>query len=552
MASYPPPYPPPPPYGFDPRQQRRIMKEQARAQRAAYKLQRQAARDQRSIYLQQIRGFRRRSLLGPLLLIGFGVSLLLVRNGKLTAMQAMDYYGRWWPMLFVVAGAVLLLEWGFDQFMASLHPEAPPVGRRCLGGGAIFLLVLLSVGGAVTMGLQDHKQDLLSTFGGDKDRLAQFLGEKHESDQALDQAIASGSSISIDNPHGDVTVNGGSQDGQVHIAVHKEVYTSSDTEADRKAQQLSPQITNGTGQMTVIIPSSEGASADLTITLPDATATTITANHGDIRVTGVKAPVNVTANHGDIELSTIAGDATARINHSDSSFSAHNITGEVSLKGHVQDLNLAAIGGQVSLEGDFYGTTHLEQVQGSLRFHTSRTDLQLARLDGEAEISSDASLSVDRAAGPTLLTTRNRNITLDHMAGDVTVTNSNGSVDVTSAPPLGDVRIENRHGSVNLTLPDHLGFTVNAGTSDGSLQNEFGLPVNASGHESSLTGTVGKGGPRVKITTSHGDIDLRKALIAPLPSPPPPPPAANTIATPPHIPSKTVTVTSKGVTVEVK
>ncbi|QHN02236.1 DUF4097 domain-containing protein [Granulicella sp. WH15] len=517
MASYPPPYPPPPPYGFDPRQQRRMMKEQARAQRDAFKAQRQAVRDQRALYRQQIRGFRRRSLLGPLLLIAIGVALLLVRNGRLTATQAMNYYSRWWPMLFVVAGAVLLLEWGFDQFMASLHPDTPPVGRRCLGGGAIFLLVVLSIGGVVGMGLQDHKQDLLSAFGGDSDSLAQFLGEKHESDQALDQTISPGTSLLIDNPHGDVTVNGGSQDGLVHISAHKEIYTSSDTEADRRNQQLTPQITNGGGQMTVIVPSFDGATADLTITLPDATATTITANHGDIRVTGLKAPVNVTANHGDIELSTITGDATARINHSDSSFSAHNITGGVSLKGHVQDLNLTAISGQVSLEGDFYGTTHLEQVQGALRFHTSRTDLQLARLDGEAEISSDASLSVDRAAGPTLLTTRNRNITLDHMAGDVTVTNSNGSVDVTSAPPLGDVKIENRHGSVNLTLPDHLGFTVDAETTDGSLQNEFGLPVNEAGHQSSLTGTVGKGGPRIKITSSHGDIDLRKALIAPLP-----------------------------------
>jgi hypothetical protein len=83
-----------------------------------------------------------------------------------------------------------------------------------------------------------------------------------------------------------------------------------------------------------------------------------------------------------------------------------------------------------------------------IHFHTSRTDFQLARLDGEVEISPDSDLSADQALGPVVLTTRNRNITLDRIAGDVSVTNRNGSVDLTAAPAIGNINIEDRNGSV--------------------------------------------------------------------------------------------------------
>jgi len=64
-------------------------------------------------------------------------------------------------------------------------------------------------------------------------------------------------------------------------------------------------------------------------------------------------------------------------------------------------------------------------------------------------------------------------------------------------------------------------------------------------HHSVYNGTVGKGGPKVDIETSHGDIDLRKAVIGPLapaapiaPSAPaaPPAPAAPKAAKAPKAP----------------
>ncbi|MBS1823486.1 MAG: DUF4097 family beta strand repeat protein [Acidobacteria bacterium] len=517
MATQPPPYPPgqyPPPPQGDWRYQRRVMREQARLQRDYYRAQQQA-------YRAQMRGSRRTSIIGPLLMIAVGVVFLLIQTGHISSAFFWIWYSRWWPLLLVVVGVVMLLEWGWDNYF---HADEPGFRRRTLGGGVFALLLIFGVTGIVFSGV--HDGSWARRWHIDPDNMDQFLGDKHESDQTLAQAFPANGSLTVDNPRGDVSVSGTSDDGQIHIEVHKQVYTRSDSEADSRAQQLAPKIDTDGDTVKVSLPSIEGSRADISITVPAAAPSTVFSNRGDVRVASIKAPVNVTSNHGDITITGITGPVTARINNGDSSFSAHSVTGPVSIQGRARDLSFSEIAGTATMDGEFFGTTHLQHITGNIRFHTSRTDLRFGRLDGEVEISPNADLSVDQAIGPLTLATRNRNITLDRVAGDVSVTNRNGSVDVTSAPPLGNVTIENRNGTVGLTLPEHSGFVVQAETTNGDLENDFDLSQTGSddSNHKSYSGTVGKGGPLVRITTSQGDINLKKASIVPLPPVPPLPP----------------------------
>ena len=514
MAGYPPPYPPPPPgtpygppNGRDWKYQRRILRDQARAQRDQYRL--------------QMRGMRRGSILGPVLVILVGIVFLLVQTGRLHRDHVWEWYGHWWPLLLVLAGAVLLIEWGIDQ----VRPQDPQrlYVRRSVGGGVITLLVLLAVVGVIFKGVHDGRDSFARGFSINPDNIEEFLGNKHESDANLVEALPAGTSLSIDNPRGDVTVTGTSTDNQVHISVHKQVFSRSDSDAEEKAGRLTPQVNNNNHQLSITMPSLNGAITDITMTVPPGAASTIMANHGEVHVDSLKAPVAVTSNHGDVKLSAILGPVTAHVNNNGSSFSAHDITGPLALEGHAQDMTISDINGPVNLTGDFYGTTHLEHITSAVRFHTSRTDFQLARLDGEMEISSDG-ISADQAAGPVVLTTANRNVNLERMSGDLAVTNRNGSIDLTSAPPLGNVTVQNRNGSVNLTLPDHANFVASAETTDGSIENDFSLPRVDHEQKATMNGTVGKGGPLIRITTSQGDVSFKKASIAPLPIRPPMPP----------------------------
>ncbi len=532
MASYPPPTPPPGPpgspsgglppggsagfpYGSDPRYQRRMLREQVR-------MQRKQLRAQRDLYRAQSRGGRRGSVVGPLLIVGLGIASLLVQTGRMDAHRLAAWYGVWWPLLFIGVGVLLVAEWLLDR---GLHRDAEQTfRRRSLGGGSVAILVLLGVAGIAANAFHEGAGRILAHgFNLNQDNIDEFLGEKHESDQTLVRSIPAGASLNLTNPRGDVTVSGTSEDGQMHVDLHREVYTRSDSEAASRAQQFVPQIATSAAVVSVGLPALEGSRGDLTVTVPGGTAVTINANHGDVKITAIKAAVTVLANHGDVDVSAITGSVTAHVNNGGSSFSAHSISGGVSVEGHASDLTLSEIGGPVTMNGEFFGTTHLEHISAPLRFHTSRTEFALARLDGQVDISSD-DLSADRGLGPVVLTTRSHNVNLQGMAGDVTVTDRNGSVDLTSAPPMGNVTVENRNGTVKLTVPEQAGFTVDAQTTDGEVEDDFALNTREMNSRKTITGSVGGGGPMVRINTSQGDISLRKAAVAPLPPAPPKPP----------------------------
>ena len=333
MAGYPPPYPPPPPGDW--RSHRRMQRQMARAQA-------DLLRAQRSAYRRSLRG--RGSIAGPILIIVLGVAFLLVQTGRLPGETLWRWYGHWWPLILVGVGCILLLEWGLDRFFSTGSPA-----RRVTSGGVVLLVILLAIAGVVFSpaggrGYSFFVHNLDLSPG----NLNELFGDKHESDQSLVQALASGASLSINNPRGDVTVSGTSNDGQLHLTIHKEVYSRSDSDASNKAQQLSPKFSQTGGGLSLTLPSLEGTRADLTVTIPATVALTATADHGDIHVNSVNAAVTVYANHGDVETGTITGPLAVHINNSDSSFSGHGITGPMTVEGRAHDISLSNLKGPLS------------------------------------------------------------------------------------------------------------------------------------------------------------------------------------------------------------
>ncbi len=500
MASY------PPPFSNDPRTQRQYLRDQARLQRI------------------QLRGMRRTSVIGPVLLITVGVIFLLVQIGRLPATALWFWFARWWPLLLVLFGFIRLFEWLLDQ-RARANANGTLTPQRSLGIGVSFLLALLVIAGVASSIARNKAGHLLGpNFEINGDNIEQFLGDKHESTQTLGEPCPPGTSVTINNARGNVTISGTSDDNLLHATASNQVFTRSDSDAAAKARQMAVRVDHVGNQISVTVPSVDSGRSDVTITLPTGTPVTGSANHGDIQVHSLRAPVTVTANHGDIDLSGIAGPVAAHINNAGSSLSAHNITGPLQVEGRSLDLTLSDLQGPVSLQGDFFGTTHLERISAPVSFHTSRTDLQFIRLDGELEISQNADLTASQLLGPVVLNTRNRNINLERVAGPLTITNRNGSVTVSLSQPLAPVAIENRNGEIDLTLPTAAQFNVQAETTNADLENDFGLALTTEGDRPKLVGTVGNGGPLIQISTSQADISLHKGSVDPLPPRAPVPP----------------------------
>ncbi len=530
MSSY-----PPPPYPYDPRQQRQYLRDQARAQKDMQRAILMQAKYQRDLLRRQARANRRSSILGPLLVIALGVIVLLIGLGRLPLSRFADWYSRWWPIFLVSAGVILLLEWFVDQHLTTnLGPDGNTIPiRRSIGGGAIFLLILLALFGSTIYGFREHTDLFDHGFSINPDNIDEIFGERHDSQQQIDQPFAPGTSLAIDNPHGDITIVGKSSDDHIHITVTKQFYVHSESDVVDRENRLSPQVELRGSTLNVAIPWIRGATSDLSITVPDTSQTTVTAGHGTVNLSNLRAPVDITTNHGDIELNTITGPVNAHINSSGSSFSAHTITGSVAVKGHAQDLNLSDITGETSLEGEFFGDTHFERLHGPVTFRTSRTQLSVLRLDGAIDLSNHSELTGSQLVGPVRLHTSSRNISLERVLGDIDLTNSKGSVDISAAAPLGNISVENRDGAVNLTLPDHAGLTLEAQTRDGSIEDDLALPSSTTQKDNTfLSGKIGDGAARISLRTTHADIDLHKGSIQPPTPPAPPAPAPKQPALP--------------------
>ena len=509
-------YPPPPPSGQYPpvydrnamRAQRQMLRAQARAQQAQQRALRHQLRAQR-------RSLRRGSIVGPLIILAVGVAFLMAQMGKISWGQSFEWYGRWWPAVLIAAGIVLLLEWFVDQQRVTATGHV-----RVLGGGVIFLLILLVLAGlasrTVEYGLawRDH------TFGNGYTKLDYLFGDRHDADSSMTSSIPPSTTLVINNPHGDVTVTGSSSDGRVHVNAHTQTYAWKQSDVDRKTKELQPTFSSEGGVLQLNVRSVDGGEADLTVTVPHSSPVTVQADHGDVTVSEMAAPITISANHGDVDVSGIDNSVTLHMNDDDASVTLHSIHGPVSVEGHSGDIDISEVTGDLTLQGDFFGSTDLEHIDGAIHFNTTRTQFSAARLDDEFNVDND-SLDANELLGPVVLKTQDKNITLDRVQGPVEVSNRNGSVELTNAAPLDAISIENQHGSVDVGLPGKVGFTLNAQTRNGDMENDFGLTPNGNESNHILQGTVAGGGPTVTIATTDGDVTVRRSTVAPLPPAPP-------------------------------
>ena len=268
MAASPPPYQPP----LTPDEQRRQQKAYWQAQKAAMRSQRDAWKSQRRDQRYYWQSMHRPSIVGPIVLLAFGIVALLINVGKLSGPFFWDWLISWWPLLLVGIGVVSLLEWFLDR-------DQPY--RRKTNAFGIILLIAILVGIAYSRGHLNRWSDEIGA-GNPRD-WPSMMGEEHERDTDSSISIPANSAVQIQNPRGDVTITG-SSDGELKIHAHEVVNTNSDSEADKAFPALAPKVTVNGSSVLVRVESRNNGRADLTIEVPVGASTDITAGRGDVSV----------------------------------------------------------------------------------------------------------------------------------------------------------------------------------------------------------------------------------------------------------------------------
>jgi len=126
--------------------------------------------------------------------------------------------------------------------------------------------------------------------------------------------------------------------------------------------------------------------------------------------------------------------------------------------------------------------------------------------------SGNGTVMVDGARGPVHASSGNGRVTVSTASGPVNASTGNGRVEVAIASrAAGDMEFSSGNGSIVLTLPADFGAQLEASTGNGGFESDF--PVRMSGRISShrVSGTIGQGGGRLRLSTGNGTITLRRA-----------------------------------------
>jgi DUF4097 and DUF4098 domain-containing protein YvlB len=455
-----------------------------------------------------------RSFAGPIILILLGVFFLLGNLNVIAWRQLGWYFARWWPLLIILWGTIKLVEYYQARQAGTVAPR--------IGAGSIFLVIFLvmigmsaSTASRVNWGaLNDNIQ-----VNGD-DEVINFLGGRtfnYDSEKVGD--LNGATSLRINSNRGAVNVIAWDEP-RIKVVSHKKVITTSEEEAKKLDANTQPTInvsgesatvdTNTSVETHVVIFGSDirYVRTDVEVYVPKKVTVQVDTRHGDVTVRDRAADVRVTDQHGDVTLEQIAGNATVDLSHGD--LRASDVSGDISVSGRLNDTTLADIGGAARFSGDFFGEMNLSKVAKGVTFRSSRTDMSMARLDGDLSLQS-GDLKVKSVVGPFRVSTKSKDIHLEDINGDIQVQNTNGVVEIAATKPV-KISVENRNNDVIVTLPAKAAFQYNLRARQGEISSDFpDFQVNNERHENSATGTVGNGGPKIDVTNQHGNVEIRKS-----------------------------------------
>lgn len=446
--------------------------------------------------------YRPRSLFGPVVLVAIGLLFLAGNLGWLHWRNFGPLFARYWPVLLIFWGVFKLGEylWARQRGLPS-----PGIGA----GGVVFLIFFILIGMAATraagvnwqaLGVEMDDVDVGEPFG--------IFGTSHEFTENFSQEIKAGDQVRVIATRGNITVTS-SSDGQAHAFVHKYVRAYSDDEARKTNEATHPKIVRQGDVWLLDMTGSDYTRGrfDLDLQVPANSPLMVTTGHGDLSVTGSAADVNLESSHGDLKVEDVKGNATLRLRHGD--VTVKDVSGDTALDGYVSDVNISDIKGAVSLTGTYVGSIQLARVGKQVRFNSTRTDMQFARLEGDLTMDR-GDLQVNSATGPFRLDAQTKDVRLENVTGEIRIQDRRGEINVRPQAPVGAIDISNMRGDINISLPEKAGFQIEAESDQGDIQSDFNLNVNNARRNATASGVIGKGGPLVRLKTNRGTIQIQK------------------------------------------
>jgi hypothetical protein len=279
-------------------------------------------------------------------------------------------------------------------------------------------------------------------------------------------AVQPGGLLKVETQGGDITVTPGSGN-EVVVVARQKIRAKNDAEADELLQKLQLEISQSGNDVTA------------------------TAKY-EKRPSGLKfrlwPPVQVSFEitvpaRFDTQLGTSGGDVVIG-----------DVTGA---------MRVGTSGGDVKIG----------RIDGTVQASTSGGDIELRESSGAARLdTSGGDIAVGRVVGATKITTSGGDIDADTVEGSLNAHTSGGDVKARIKGALADdCSLSTSGGDVEVTLDQSAAFQLDAATSGGDVDAAgLAITIERGGvGNSRLVGAVNGGGPKLKLRTSGGDIEIR-------------------------------------------
>jgi DUF4097 and DUF4098 domain-containing protein YvlB len=476
-------------------------------------------------------GYRRGTIFWALTLIAIGVLFLWPNFNP--AIHPWVIIAKLWPVLIIFWGLAKLV----DYIQAQARPEtvAPPLFTS---SEVVLLVLILVLGTLLSKIVLRPWQQWPASMGVDMDNedFAGLFMNSYTYTQTFSHQILPRPRILLVDRRGDVEVHATDQ-AKVDGVVKQTIWAANEADARKLSDQVKIEVVEEAGRYLVqsnldsLAGHGHNVRLDYSLRVPYSTSSEITVEHGNVMLDGLRAEQDVTAHHGDAHISNVEG--LVRITKAGGMTEVRDLKGSVEIEGRGGDIDISGVSGTASAMGEFSGDLRFHDIGQTLHFKSSRTDLTAQKLSGRLDMEV-GSLELDGLDGPFEISTRQKDITLTDFKHSVKITDTNGDVQLrTSTPPSYPIDVDLKKGEIELSLPSSSSFQIDAASRHGEVACDFsgpGLKVVNQGDNPTISGSEGKGGPKVRLHTEYGAIRLLRMGSHP-PAPPTLPPLPEL---PPH------------------
>lgn len=159
------------------------------------------------------------------------------------------------------------------------------------------------------------------------------------------------------------------------------------------------------------------------------------------------------------------------------------------------------------------GDLSVENVRGDVSATTGNGRVHVGASEGTVRVSTgNGDVDVRDAKASVHVTTGNGRITVGTNEGPVDARTGNGDIEVamTRLRAVEDMTFSTGSGDVRVTLPAGYSGELDASTGNGEVQSDFELKVQGRMNPHRVRATIGEGGPRLRLSTGNGRLEIRK------------------------------------------